>query len=299
MTKILSADAPADTTDETTQCVRVGFFRKFFHRRLNARIGATLMVLFVAAALLGMVWTPYDPLAVDFAQRLLPPSAAHWIGTDQFGRDVLSRLLVGARESLAISSISVLFAAMIGTVVGATAGYFGGAVDRAVTIVMDALMAFPSLMLALGIVAVLGPGRNGVIIALAVSYSPGVARIVRSTALSLRQREFVAAARSLGKSNLRILADHVVPNCVAPLTVLSTSLFATALLSESALAFLGLGVPPPNPTWGGMLAETKQFATSAPWLVLAPGLVISSALLAANLLGDALRDYFDPRMSTE
>lgn len=291
MTIIQSTEAPAAAS--------VGFRRKFFHGRLNARIGATLMTLFIFVALLGLVWTPYNPLAVDFGQRLLPPSLAHWLGTDHFGRDVVSRLLVGARESLSISLVSVILAAAIGTTIGAVAGYFGGRVDRAVSIVMDALMAFPSLMLALGIVAVLGPGRNGVIIALAVSYSPGVARIVRATALSLRQREFVSAARSLGRSNLRILTGHVVPNCVAPLTVLSTSLFATALLSESALAFLGLGVPPPNPTWGGMLAETKQFATSAPWLVLAPGLAISSVLLAANLLGDALRDYFDPRMSTE
>lgn len=291
MTIIQSTEAPAAAS--------VGFRRKFFHRRLNARIGATLMTLFIFVALLGLVWTPYNPFAVDFGQRLLPPSLAHWLGTDHFGRDVVSRLLVGARESLSISLVSVILAAAIGTTIGAVAGYFGGRVDRAVSIVMDALMAFPSLMLALGIVAVLGPGRNGVIIALAVSYSPGVARIVRATALSLRQREFVSAARSLGSSNLRILTGHVVPNCVAPLTVLSTSLFAMALLSESALAFLGLGVPPPNPTWGGMLAETKQFATSAPWLVLAPGLAISSVLLAANLLGDALRDYFDPRMSTE
>lgn len=271
-------------------------WKRFFVGRLNAGIGTVLMSLFILTALLGLVWTPYDPLKVDFAARLEAPDTAHWLGTDQYGRDVLSRVLTGARESLVISLLAVAIAVAIGTSIGSLAGYFGKLVDRVITAVMDALMAFPSLILALGIVAVAGPGKWGVIVALAISYSPGVARVVRSTTLSLRQREFVDASRTLGNSDLTTLVRHVIPNCVAPITVLGTSLVATALLSESALAFLGLGVPPPNPTWGGMLAEAKQFASSAPWLVLVPGIAISLALLGANLTGDALRDFFDPRM---
>ncbi len=251
---------------------------------------------FLGMAAMGVLWTPHDPVLVDFTSRLAPPSAEHWLGTDQYGRDVLSRILVGARESLAISLLSVLAAVAVGTVVGSVAGFFGGWTDRVISAVMDAFMAFPSLMLALGIVAVLGPGKYGVIIALAISYAPGVARVVRGTTLSLRRREFIDASTTLGNPDRVTLVRHVVPNCVAPITVLGTSLVATALLSESSLAFLGLGVPPPNPTWGGMLAEAKLFATSSPWLVIAPGLAISMALLAANLLGDALRDFFDPRM---
>lgn len=272
------------------------FLRRFFQGRLNACIGLALMSVFLAAALLGSLWTPHDPLLVNFAARLQPPGADHWLGTDQFGRDTFSRILVGAWESLTISTLSVTVAVVCGTVIGSVGGYFGGVADRSIGTVMDALIAFPSLLLALGIVAAVGSGKYGVIVALGISYAPGVARIVRATVLSLKARDFVDSSRALGNSHADTLVRHVLPNCIAPVSVIGTSLFATALLSESALAFLGLGVPPPHPTWGGMLADTKQFATSAVWLVLAPGLAISATLLAVNLLGDALRDFFDPRM---
>lgn len=274
----------------------MSILNRFLKHRLNASIGLALISVFLLAALLGSLWTPYDPLLVNFAARLQPPGAEFWLGTDQYGRDTFSRILVGARESLTISSLSVAVAVTAGTVIGAIGGYFGGMTDRAIGTVMDALIAFPSLLLALGIVAAVGPGKYGVIVALGISYAPGVARIVRATVMSLRGKDFIDSARALGNSHTSTLIRHVLPNCIAPVAVIGTSLFATALLSESALAFLGLGVPPPNPTWGGMLADTKQFATSAVWLVLAPGLAISATLLAVNLLGDALRDFFDPRM---
>ena len=270
--------------------------QRFLKGRLNACTGLVLMTFFLLAALLGSLWTPHDPLLVNFAARLQPPSAEYWLGTDQFGRDTLSRILVGAWESLTISTLSVTVAVLPGILVGSVSGYFGGRTDRAIGMVMDALIAFPSLLLALGIVAAVGPGKYGVIIALGISYAPGVSRVVRGTVLSIRAKDFVDSSRALGNSHLDTLIRHVLPNCIAPVSVIGTSLFATALLSESALAFLGLGVPPPHPTWGGMLADTKQFASTAVWLVLAPGLAISTTLLAVNLLGDALRDFFDPRM---
>lgn len=270
--------------------------QRFLKGRLNACVGLVLMTIFLSAAILGGVWTPHDPLLVNFAARLQPPSAEYWLGTDQFGRDTFSRILVGAWESLTISTLSVTVAVVAGTMVGSVAGYFGGRTDRSIGTVMDALIAFPSLLLALGIVAAVGPGKYGVIVALGVSYAPGVSRIVRATVLSIKAKDFIDSSRALGNSHMDTLIRHVLPNCIAPVSVIGTSLFATALLSESALAFLGLGVPPPHPTWGGMLADTKQFATSAVWLVLAPGLAISVTLLAVNLLGDALRDFFDPRM---
>jgi len=271
-------------------------FKRFAAGRPNAILGIILMLCFVGAAALGAFFTPYDPLAMDIPDRLAPPSAANWLGTDQFGRDVLSRMLIGARESLTISSLSSAGAMVLGIGIGATASYFGGWADRITGACLDALMAFPGLLLAMAIIAVAGPGKSGVIMALALAYTPAVVRVIRSSILSIKQREYIEASRSLGNPEWKTILFHVIPNCVGPLTVIGTSLFAVALLSESALSFLGLGVPPPYPTWGGMLADSKQFVASASWLVIFPGLAISMAVLAANLLGDALRDYFDPRM---
>ena len=266
--------------------------------RLNSAIGLALLAVFFAAALLGALYTPHDPVTPDIVNRLQPPSAAHWFGTDQFGRDVLSRVLVGASASFVISAASVVAAITAGVLVGAAVGFFGGWPDRISMAIMDALMAFPSLLLALALIAVIGPSKYGVVAALACAYTPAVVRVVRGTVLSLREKEFVEASHALGNAPLYTLVRHVIPNCIGPVTVIATSLFATALLSESALSFLGLGVPPPAPTWGGMLADAKQFLSSATWLALFPGLAISFVLLGINMAGDALRDRFDPRMSS-
>lgn len=270
--------------------------RQFF-RRANARIGGVLIGFAIIAALLAQVASPYDPIALDFAARLSPPTADHWLGTDQFGRDVLSRLLAAASVSMTVSLLTVALAMTIGVTVGALSGYLGGKIDRAVMTVIDAFMALPGLLLALALMAAFGQSKWGVILALGLAYGPSVTRVVRGITLSLKEKEFVEASRAMGNGDLFTISRHIVPNCISPLTVLATSFFAQAILAESALSFLGLGVPPPYPSWGGMLADARTYFTFAPWLAIFPGLAISMTLLGINLFGDAMRDQFDPRMS--
>ena len=266
-------------------------------RRANASIGALLIGLALVAALIGQIGTPYDPIALDFNARLVPPSWEHWLGTDQFGRDVLSRLLSAASISVTVSALTVALALAIGVSVGAVSGYFGGWLDRVVMTIVDAFMALPGLLLALALMAAIGQSQWGVILALGLAYSPSVTRVVRGIALSLREKEYVEASRAMGNSDLFTILRHIIPNCIGPLTVLATAFFALAILAESALSFLGLGVPPPYPSWGGMLADARSYFTFAPWLAIFPGLAISIAVLGVNLFGDALRDRFDPRMA--
>ena len=265
---------------------------------LNALIGGTLLAALVALALLGVVWTPYDPLKLDLLSRLQPPSAAHWLGTDEFGRDVFSRLIIGARTSLWISLLSVAVAVICGTVIGMLAGYLRGWTDRVLMMLNDALLAFPGILMALGIMAIVGASQYGIVLALGIAYTPSVVRVVRGSVLSLRELEFIEASRVIGNSELYTMFRHITPNCLAPLCVLATSMFGWALLSESALSFLGLGVPPPAATWGSMLSASRTYISSAPWLGIFPGIFISLTLLAINLFGDALRDRLDPRMRT-
>lgn len=264
--------------------------------RPNAMAGAPLLVIVFLAAALGNFYTPYDPIEIDLDMRLHAPSLLHWFGTDEWGRDVLSRLLVGAGASVSISCATVVLAVTGGSLLGAATGFFGGWFERIVTTVLDALLAFPSLIMALGIMAVFGPSSWGVVIALSFAYLPSVARVVRASVLSLREKEFVQASRVMGNSELFTLLRHILPNCVSPIIVLGTALFGWALLAESSLSFLGLGVPPPASSWGGMLADSRNHIAHAPWLAIVPGLTISLSLLAVNLFGDALRDQFDPRM---
>ncbi len=265
-------------------------------RRPNAIVGGLLLLVMIGAAIVGVLYTPYDPVANDLATRLKPPSPAHWLGTDEWGRDVLSRLLFGAGVSMTISSFTVLAAVAVGTLLGAAAGYFGGWFERVAMALLDALLAFPSLIMALGMMAVFGPSRTGVIAALTLAYMPSVARVVRGSVLSVREKEYVEASRVMGNSEPFTMFRHVLPNCVAPIIVLATALFGWALLAESALSFLGLGVPPPASSWGGMLSDSRNYVGQAPWLALVPGISISLTLLGINLFGDALRDQFDPRM---
>lgn len=263
---------------------------------LNALIGGGLLLGLVALALLGLVWTPYDPLKLDLSVRLQAPSALHWLGTDEFGRDILSRLIIGASTSLWISLLSVAVALACGTMIGMLAGYLRGWTDRILMMFNDALLAFPGILLALGIMAVLGASQYSIVLALGMAYTPSVVRVVRGSVLSLREREFIEASRVIGNSELYTMFRHIVPNCLAPVCVLATSMFGWALLSESALSFLGLGVPPPAATWGSMLAASRPYIASAAWLGVFPGVLISMALLGINLFGDALRDRLDPRM---
>lgn len=262
----------------------------------NAVIGGLIIAGVLTAAAIGVFWQPFDPLKLDFLGRLAPPSSTHLLGTDEFGRDVLSRLMVGAGTSAWISLTTVVFAVICGTAIGVITGFVRGWVDRIAMAFNDALLAFPGILLALGLLAVFGANKYGIIVALGIAYAPSVARVVRGTVLSLREKEFIDASRVMGNSELYTMLRHILPNCVAPLTVLATSMFGWVLLAESALSFLGLGVPPPAPTWGNMLSSARSFLSQAPWLGIYPGLCISLTLLGINLLGDAIRDRLDPRM---
>jgi peptide/nickel transport system permease protein len=262
----------------------------------NALLGLLIVGIVVAAAILGAFWTPFDPLKINFAMRLKAPGGAYLLGTDEFGRDELSRLMRGASSSVWISLLTVTFSIVVGTAIGVLTGFVRGWTDRIIMAFNNALLAFPGLLLALGLLAVVGANKYGIILALGLAYTPSVTRIVRGTVLSLREKEFIESSRVLGNSELYTMFRHVLPNCVAPLTVLATSMFGWVILAESALSFLGLGVPPPAPTWGNMLASARPFMAQATYLSIFPGLCIALTLLGINLLGDAVRDRLDPRM---
>jgi peptide/nickel transport system permease protein len=260
-------------------------------------IGGSLIALLTVIALTAAFWTPFDPLRVNLRARLQPPSSQHWLGTDEFGRDVLSRIMAGATTSVIVALITVVLAISVGVVVGGVSGYRRGWTDRIIMAVNDALLAFPGILLALAVMIVVGASKFGIVLALALAYMPAVARVVRGTVLSIREKEYIEASRVQGNSELYTMLRHVLPNTIAPVAVLATSMFGWVLLAESALSFLGLGVPPPAPTWGNMLAAGRPYMENAAWLGIAPGICIALTLLGINLLGDSLRDRFDPRMA--
>jgi peptide/nickel transport system permease protein len=265
--------------------------------RANTAIGGALMTLLLATAAVAQFWTPFDPLRVNLRARLQPPSSLYWLGTDEFGRDVLSRVMAGASASVIIALCTVVLAVGVGLVVGCVTGYFRGWTDRVIMAVNDALLAFPGILLALAVMIVVGANKLGLVLALGLAYTPSVARVVRGTVLSIREKEYIEASRVIGNSEIYSMLRHVLPNAMAPVAVLATSMFGWVLLAESALSFLGLGVPPPAPTWGNMLAASRPFMETAVWLSIAPGLCIALTLLGINLLGDSLRDRLDPRMA--
>ena len=267
--------------------------------RANALIGLSLLGLILSIALIGTLLTPYDAVETDFLNRFALPSLTHLFGTDEYGRDVFSRVAAGAFISLRVALASVTIAIIAGVTVGGITGFFGGWLDRILMVFIDSLMAFPGLLLVLGIMAALGPTEVGVIFALGVAYTPSITRIVRGTVLSLREKEFVEASKLIGNSDMVTLFRHILPNCITPIIVVSTSIFTAAMLSETALSFLGLGVPPPAPSWGSMLSDSRNYLGLNPWMGIFPGIAITMTLLAVNLIGDALRDYFDPRMRSE
>jgi len=271
-------------------------------RRLFAhRLFATGLVLFGAMLLLALAadWiAPHDPMRMQFRARFRPPGEAFWFGTDNFGRDIFSRLAFGARLSLGIGFAVVLATGLIGTAIGLAAGYFRR-LDEWLMRVMDALMAFPAVMLALAIAAALGPSAANAVIALAAVYIPRTARIVRSTVLVLREMDYVQASRAFGGRDGWIILRHILPNALAPLIVQLTFIFAYAVLAESILSFLGVGPPPPTPTWGNMIAEGKDYIREAWWIATFPGLAICLTVLGLNLLGDGLRDVLDPRLKVQ
>ncbi|HEX6940096.1 MAG TPA: ABC transporter permease [Longimicrobiales bacterium] len=264
-------------------------------RRPNLWLGGLLIGSVVAGALLGFVWSPYPPNAIDFSVQLQGPSAAHWLGTDHFGRDLFSRLLHGARGTLYVGFISVAIALVAGTALGAVAGFVGGLVDEAVMRLVDVLYAFPAILMALLLAAVYEPGTLTAMAAIGIATVPIFARLARSSVLSLKESDYVEAGRALGMGEARLLWRHVMPGAVGPLVVQASLSLAVAVLAEAALSFLGLGTPPDVPSWGNMLREAQGFLSLSPYPALVPGLAIVWTVLGWSLLGDGLRDLLDPR----
>ena len=271
------------------------FARRLWKVRLAA-VGMGIVLVLVICAVLAPVISPYEPNRQQLLKALEAPSAEHWLGTDENGRDVLSRILYGARISLAAGIFSVSIALVLGVGSGLLSGYFGGRLDNLVMRSMDALLAFPTLVLALAITAALGPGLRNAMIAIGIVYTPLFARLTRGQVLSVREREFVEAARTLGAGHMRIMARHILPNVIAPLIVQVSLSIALAILAEATLSFLGLGVQPPEPSWGSMVSRGKDYLDMAPWLAFAPGGAILLAVIGFNFLGDAIRDALDPRL---
>jgi peptide/nickel transport system permease protein len=278
---------------------RAGERLRLFVRNRMALMGAVLVALVVLTAAAGPVLVGEDPLAMDLGVRLQAPSAAHVLGTDQFGRDLLSRIVHGARISVKVGLVSVLLGLVVGLPLGAFSGWVRGAVDLVVMRIMDAVLAFPAILLALAIVAALGPDVTNVMLAIGFRYAPIFARIARAAVLGEREKEYVAAARALGQSGLGTLLRHILPNCTAPLVVQATANFAQAIIIESSLSFIGVGTPPPTPSWGTMLFEARGFVERAPFVAIFPGAAICLAVLGFNLMGDGLRDALDPRLRSE
>lgn len=289
---------PAEKTLLTDSAARVlRGMRAFSQRQPLGAIGAVVLFIMAVLASGAPVLAPHDPLAINQQARFLPPSPEFPLGTDKFGRDVLSRVIWGTRISLSISLASVALGTLAGAFLGVLSGYQGGKTDLVIQRIMDILMGFPALLFALTIVAVLGASIANVILAIAIVQTPALARVVRGTVLYIKEHQYVEAARAVGCSHLRIALMHVVPNVFAPVVIVATAGLARAILTEATLSFLGMGTPPPTPSWGADLSGLgRTYFERAPWIAIFPGLAISLEVLAVNLLGDSLRDEWDPRL---
>jgi peptide/nickel transport system permease protein len=271
----------------------------FCRKRPLGAVGAGIVIVNVLVAAGAPVLAPYDPLATDYGAMLARPGAVHWLGTDAFGRDVLSRLIYGSRTAMLVGFSCAITGATLGAVIGVTSAYFGGRVDLVVQRIMDVFLAFPLIILALAVVAILGSGIGNVILAITVPMVPRAALVTRSSALSIREMPYVDAARAAGFRHRRIILRHMLPNVMAPYLIILTAYLGQAILLEASLSFLGLGVAEPTAAWGLMLrGAAVDFAEQAPWMAIFPGLAISAAVFAFNLFGDSLRDALDPRLRT-
>jgi peptide/nickel transport system permease protein len=268
---------------------------RMVHRRRIIGIGLVIIMVVVAAALAAPLLAPTDPNALNVPARLQGPEPAHWFGTDEFGRDILSRTLYGARLSLTVGLLVTLVATAAGIVVGLVAGTNPRA-DRILMRIMDGLMAFPDILLAIALMASLGPSARNVVLALSFVYTPRVARVVRGSVLVVGSLEYIDAAHAIGARRLRILVRHILINCASPVIVQATFITAYAMLGEAALSFLGVGIPPQIPTWGGIISQGQVYLRQAPWISIFPGAAIVLSVLSLNLLGDGLRDFLDPRL---
>ncbi len=266
-----------------------------FARRRGGVIGLAILLAFLLLAVFAQVISPYDPVAQDYSAALTPPSRAHLLGTDNFGRDVLSRLIYGSRVSLLVGFGAVLVSLVIGVSLGAVAGYYGGLTETVLMRIVDGLLSFPALILAIALMAILGLGLQNIMIAIAVGFIGHFARVTRGDVLNIKGDTFIEAAKLMGVSNPAIIAGHVLPNILSPIIVQAVLRVSAAILTESSLSFLGLGLPPPTPTWGFMIAEGRGFIVMAPWISTFPGVALFFVVFGLNLFGDGLRDALDPK----
>ncbi|MFZ3048052.1 MAG: ABC transporter permease [Desulfatirhabdiaceae bacterium] len=258
-------------------------------------IGGFLIFICVSMALFAPWLARVDPLAIDPVNRLRPPSSAHWMGTDELGRDIYSRVVYGSRTSIQIGFLVVLLSTAFGTIVGLSAGYFKR-VDTIVMRILDGLMAFPDIIIAVTLAAIWGSGKGTLVLAMVTAYFPRMTRTVRAAAINVCELEYVESAKAIGCTSLYIIRNYILPNSLSPIIVQAAFIFAAAVLSEAALSFLGVGIRPPTPTWGGMVSQGRTFIVIAPWVIIFPGIAIAMAVLGLNLLGDGLRDHMDPRL---
>jgi len=269
---------------------------RFAREKPLGAAGAVLMLLTILAAIFAPFLAPADPLATNPRAALLGPSGQYLLGSDWLGRDSLSRIIYGARTSIYVGFLATLLGTVAGSLLNVFSAYKGGVVDMVVQRIMDVLLAFPTLIMALAIMAVLGTSLNNTVIAIAIPFIPRSGRVVRSAALAVKESQYVEVSRAVGCRSVRLVFRHVIPNCVAPYLIIATALLGSAILVEASLSFLGLGVDPQTPSWGSALAEAMEFWESSPWLAIFPGIAISLAVFGVNLLGDALRDVLDPRL---
>jgi peptide/nickel transport system permease protein len=299
-TKPVVADTGLELVGAPQPFVQAGWgttIRRFISRKPLGAAGGALILVLVVCALFAEPLATHDPIATDAAHTLAPPSAAHFLGSDHLGRDIYSRIVYGARISLLVGVMSTLLGSVLGGIIGLLSAYFGGKTDLISQRVLDILQGLPLLVLALVMSAALGPAVHNVIIAISVPIIPRAARVIRASVLTIREMQYVEAARALGLRHLRIAFLHILPNTIGPFIVLTTAQLGSAVLTEATLSFLGLGVPEPYPSWGRMLSvSAAEYAQKAPWLVIFPGAAISLAVFGSNLLGDALRDTLDPRL---
>jgi peptide/nickel transport system permease protein len=267
-----------------------------FKKNKRAMVGLWMVLVFIVVAIFAPLIAPYDPIEQNMQIMLEKPSLKHPFGTDEFGRDLLSRIIYGAQISLAIGTVGVLIAVIFGVALGTIAGYFGGWIDHIIMRIMDIFMAFPSFLLALAIVSVLGPGMVNVMIAIGIFSIPNFSRIARSSVISIKNKEFIEATRAMGGTDTRIIIKHLIPNSISPIIVLSTMRIATAIITAAGLSFLGMGAQPPTPEWGAMLSTGREYLRVAPHVSTIPGLAIMFLVLGFNMLGDGLRDALDPKM---
>lgn len=285
----------SDATASATEPLRPGGLWLAFSRNRLSWVGLVLLAVIVGVAVFAPWLAPYDPLEQNIVARLEPPSAEFWLGTDSYGRDVLSRLIYGARISLFVGFVAILIAMVIGTLIGVISGYVGGLFDQIVMGVLDVMLSFPTLLLGLMIAAMLGASLENLIIAIAITEIAPFARVARAPTITLKQRDFVEASRSYGCGPFRIMIRHIMPNMLSDVVVMSSLWMASAIRTEASLSFIGLGVPPPTATWGGMIREGFENILDAWWLAVFPSFAILATVLALNLLGDALRDAADPK----